>query len=295
MDLATWIDKFFILRGSRLKPNTQRIYREAARHMVAAWGEGREIGTLTRLDAAEFRAGLEQGPFRCRHPNGPADLHATGKRSENTVCKLIGGCRAIFSEAARLDLIPFNTFDREDITRPVLPKTWREVSRDDIERVIAVSPSHSWKCLWSLTRFGGLRVGEARRLRWTGVDFNTKAIQIVPEGRESTKQAQRVVPLSNRLGAILLAAFEYAEPGSYGPCDGLPAQLYQTGTKLVRAARLEPWSPLYQVLRRNCVTDWATAGFVDRDISAWAGHSSAIGFTRYHSSTAATWERVTGA
>ena len=241
-----------------------------ARYIRAFFGDGCRIDRISRADAAAWKAALARGELAdARLAFDPAS-----KLAERTVYNHVVRACTIFNEAVRQDLIPFNPFDRLRKTPRKKDKTWRYLGLDELEAILEACPNLGWQCQLGLCRLAGLRRGEALALRWSDVDWDDWTVNVLA----SKTGARRVVPVVHRLQQILLAAFEQAPEGETlvaPPRQVSRNNLVRNLHAIIRRAGLEPWAEGYQVLRRNCATDWAAMvpAFV---CSAWLGHSEHV-------------------
>ena len=158
-------------------------------------------------------------------------------------------------------------------------KDWRYVSAEELETLFDACPNAGWRVLPGLCRLAGLRVGEALDLQWGRVDWTANRISVIAQKTGK----RRLVPLEPRLQTLLIEAYEAATAGdtyvvSVG--DVSRSSFRRRFDSIVRRAGLEPWSAPYQVLRRNCETDWAQA-YPQYVVSAWMGHDISVSARHY--------------
>ena len=93
----------------------------------------------------------------------------------------------------------------------------------------------------------------------------------------------RSVTIEPRPHKLLLGAFEHAEPGESAIVPETQMSRHNLHVRIpvmIRQADMTPWSSPYQVLRRNCETDWAQR-FPQRAVSTWIGHDITVSARHY--------------
>ena len=267
--LGAYLDRYTASR-TELSESSLKLFDITARYLRGFFGDECRISRINRAMAAAWKAALARGELEeCRLAFDPAK-----KLAERTVYNHVVRVCTIFNEAVRQDLIPFNAFDRLRKTPRKKDKTWRYVSLDELESLLGVCPNVGWRSLIGLCRLAGLRRGETLSLEWTAVDWGERTIDVI----SSKTGAGRVVPMVEKLQQILLNAFDEASEGE--PLT-VPKKLVSRNNlvrnmhAIIKRAGLEPWPECYQVLRRNCATDWAgqLPAFVS---AAWLGHSEHV-------------------
>jgi integrase len=127
------------------------------------------------------------------------------------------------------------------------------VNLETSARILKACPTMSWKCIFTLARFCGMRSpSEVLALKWTDVDFARGRLRI-----DSSKTGLRYCPLFPHVRELLLEARQEAENVT-GVCDrGLPegANLGTQFGRIVRSAGVEPWPKIFHNLRSSCRTD----------------------------------------
>lgn len=281
--LGPWLDRYAQLRTD-LAENTADLHRQTAALLREHFGADVRIDRIKRDDAAGFVAWLS----RRKKPRGEELV------TESTVRKHVTISKVIFGHAVRLDLVPFNPFDREKSSAPKVDKDWRYVTVEETDRILETCPSDGWRVLTGLCRFAGLRLGEALRLDWPEVDWDDRSLTVKTErGHETTKQRRRVVPITPKLHAILLAAFEAAPPGARSVV-GIGGDNHRRDFAVIaRRAGLTPWGKPFHTLRKNCETDWL-AKFPVMDVCDWLGHDPTVAREHYHQTRRDTFQAAAG-
>jgi integrase len=259
------------------------------RYLRQHFGADLRIDQITRAAASQWRTALCGGRLedakRCRR--GRVMNH-------DSACHRTADARAIFSLAVRDELIPFNPFDRLP-SRPRRPDSeWYYLSPDKLDDLLAACPSTGWKLLVALCRLAGLRRGEAISLRWSAVDFQNRRLTIL--ARKTGRR--RLVPIVPTLYRMLDDAFtadaESQVPDSQSICRLETASVWRNFTGIRQRAGLPAWKHAFQVLRRNCETDWAQA-YPQYAVSAWMGHSIEVSARHYLQVPRELYEKAAGA
>ncbi len=146
-----------------------------------------------------------------------------------------------------------------------------------------------WKSLIALCRLAGLRRGEAIALPWSGVNFEQRMLTVFAEKTGGKRQ----VPIVPRLRQILLEAFERRSPRQTLACQVSIHCLWRNFTVIRQRAGLPAWKDAFQVMRRNCETDWAQQ-FPQYVVSEWIGHDITVSATHYLQVPAILFDQASG-
>jgi len=196
--------------------------------------------------------------------------------AEASVCIHIRNARTVFNHAFRDELISFNPFDRLRATASAPEKDWKYVTLEELDKLLSTCPNMGWKLLIALCRLAGLRRGEAASLTWNAVDWENHRLTIIAQ---KTSQ-RRIVPIEAKLYQLLVDGFAEAEKGQQRICVISPHCLWRDFQRIRKRAGLPRWKDAFQVLRRNCETDWAQK-YPQYAVSAWLGHSIKVSARHY--------------
>jgi integrase len=253
-----------------VKHSTRITLERARAKLVEHFGESRDLRTITEGEADEFALWLERD-------NG-------GKLAAATARKTVSIAKQMFRAARRRKLIRENPF--QDLAGAVPANRSRDyfVSRADADQVLAACPDIHWRTLFALARFGGLRTpSESFGLKWTDVNWETGRFTVrAPKTERHAGHQTRIVPLFPELRAVLMEAFEAAEPGAVYvlPWRDTTINLRKGLMTIIRRAGLEPWPKLYQNLRASRETE-LLAMFPQHCVLAWIGHSRQVSLANY--------------
>ncbi len=276
------------------KPATQRKYGSAVNHLVAHFGENRDLRSITRGDADGFRAFLyRQG------------------QAENTVRRYCGLAKQFFRAALRRRMIDENPFgDQVAAVRGNAAK-FHFITREDAGKILAACPDHQWRMIFALCRWGGLRCpSEVLALKWEDIAWQERRFTVrSPKTEHHEGKGFRVVPLFPELAAVLTEGFDLAlsaidaagEGKARGTVRGPVITRYREATqnlrttfqKIVIRAGLQPWPKLLQNLRSTRETELAES-FPLQAVTAWMGNSQLVAAKHYLQLRDEHFERAAG-
>lgn len=289
--LGGWLKRYRAMRTD-LDESTSRLHALTGNYLTEHFGESRRIDAITRANAAEFRAWLEGRTYR-RAEEAPERA-----LSLSTVRAHLSRAKQIFGHAVRLDMIAFNPFDREKTSQPAIEHEWPYVTDEQVQKAVESAPTREWRLRLALARWAGLRRNEIGRAEWGWIDWDGKTINVLPKlrgGRRivSSKHRTRKCPLSPRLYAMLLDAFN-AAPERVGSICGMPTNNVERDIdSIVQRAGLDPWPKPLHTLRKSLETDWLAAHPL-LDVVKWLGNSPEVAARHYHQTTPETFGRVSG-
>jgi integrase len=266
--LGSYLDCYLQSRAE-LKPSSRYLLDLTARYLKRFFGDQCGIDQISRAQAREWQAAIARGDF------------SVGRAmAEVSVCHRCADAKGMFQRAVDDDLLAFNPFDRLKVRAPKPDKNWHYVSLPELDRLMDACPTPGWKALVALCRLAGLRRGEALSLPWTGVDWQKARITVFAQKTERHGGNKRVLPLDPKLLPILKAAQVASRPGQLFVCDVNCHCLWRNFTVIRKHAGLPAWKDAFQVMRRNCETDWAQR-FPQYAVSEWLGHDITVSAAHY--------------
>jgi integrase len=147
--------------------------------------------------------------------------------------------------------------------------------------------------LLALCRLAGLRRGEALELSWSSVDWDRRRLTVFASKTE-WHGGKRIVPIEPQLFALLTEAMANAPPGEDRICAGVSRHCLWRNFQVIRKhAGLDAWKDAFQVMRRNCETDWAQK-FPQYAVSEWIGHDITVSATHYLAVPEELYQKVSG-
>jgi integrase len=267
---------------SDLKESTRYLLNLTGRYLKKYFGEHVRIDQISRQGARDWRTAMARGDFS----EGRA-------MAEVSLCHRSADAKAIFKRAVDDDLLLFNPFDRLRVRGPKPDKAWHYVSLRELDKLLKACPSLGWKTLIALCRLGGLRRGEALTLPWSAIDWERRRLTVFAEKTERHGGNKRIVPIEPKLYDILLEVFQHVPEGHERMCDVNPHCLWRNFQVIRKRAGLAKWDDAFQVMRRNCETDWAQR-FPQYAVSEWIGHDITVSATHYLAVTEELYQRAAG-
>ena len=270
--VAEWVRQYIEGRGD-VKGATATVYSHTERNLAAFF--------------AKQLNDKRPGPIRLDEvTSGDADafrvyLKTQEGLAENTVRRRIAIARQFFRAALRRKLMAGNNpFEGLPTMIQRNPKRFHFVTLEEAQAVLDACPSIPWKLVFSLARYGGLRIAsEAVALRWRDVDWERSRFTVhAAKTEHHDGGGERIVPIFPELYPHLLAAYEAAEPGAEFCCPQFanPNQLYKKNIiRYVRAAGLTPWPKLFVNLRSTRSTELKKR-FPSELVNQWIGHTGEI-------------------
>ncbi len=283
--LSAWVKRYRAMRQGELKPSTLANLDGATKLLLEYFGDNIAITSIRRIDAADFRTYLQQ----------PVKI-AGGERtrSPSTVAKLLMWSSQVFGGAHRVDLLPFNPFDRIPTGQPKTDQRWTYIDLPTTAKILAACPSPQWRAAFALARYAGLRRGEIHALHWDDIDLQRRVLTVHGDVTTRTTKARlRRCPITPELAA-LLEAVKADLPGSPGPWHDVPdKKLTAAAHAIVAAAGVQAYAKPLHTLRKSLETDWIDQYGV-ADTCEWLGNSPAVALSHYKRATPEAFARVTG-
>lgn len=282
--LKQYLERYSSMRMD-LAAATDARYAAANARLLAFFGADTRIDRITPEQANDFIAHLKTAKA----------LRSDKAISDFTAWGIATYARQVFEEADRDGWVEANPFRRLRIVKPKADVRTTYIDDARVEKVLEHCQSAGWRLMFGLCRWAGLRAMEAMSLEVDHVDWQGKTLAVWPrQGRQTTKQHLRHVPISPRLYTLLLEAREAVPEGQVRLCwDVDPANYLRAAQRAMKRAGDE-WNPPFQSLRRSLVKDWKNVhpGPV---VNAWLGHSEKVSEAHYFGVLPEMMERVTGA
>jgi len=271
--LSNWLDRYTDERRPELSASSVKKLMAVAKSLKAAFPDDPRIDEITVDQAA----------------GGRATLVARGL-SDASVRLAIRYAKLVFGAAAKRDMLPRHPFAGRPSASRARGDMGRYVTPEETVKLLEVAPTGQWRALIGLARLAGLRCpSETHSVTWSDVDWDRWRLRVFAPKTKTT----RYVPIVPELQSILTDAYAAAAEGSVKivplSCNNLRRQLLA----IIAKAGLEPWSDLYQALRRSCETQWSTE-HPQAAVSRWLGHSMQVSERHYLSVADAVFDRATG-
>jgi len=294
--LSVWCEQYKRLR-TNLSSETMKLVDQTTRYLQEYFKLDPPIDRIARVDAAEWRAALHRGELhRANVYPKPDELakpatrarkyrqHVDAARplSEATVAKHVRTAKRMFREAGPdgLRLIPADPFKPLSGKAPDIDKSWSTVTPVDMTKILAECPNWSWKMLFALCRYAGLRRGECLRLQWQDVIWAENKLIVNARVKRGTKKRTRVCPieparLPTGLLALLQEAHAAAAPGSTHVCPGIDKSTTSQHAKRILQRAGKVYGDPFHTLRRNREMELA-AVYPMHVFAEWQGHSPEV-------------------
>lgn len=231
-------------------------------------GDSTRIDQITRSDVAVFRKWLEN------QKAGDDVIKPL------TVVKHMRNLSCMFGPnhgALKLDIVPFNPFDREKLAAKAKKKGHPDFTPEQIESLLDACPTTGWRSLVALCLYAGIRVGEGFELEWSDVAWGQGKLTICRGAVASTKKRERECKLEPELEKILLEGFE---AGDANPVPVTRFNLNRNMKIIIKHAGLDLWVDPFHALRRWRDSTWKLTqpGFA---VDEWLGHSAEVSREHY--------------
>lgn len=151
------------------------------------------------------------------------------------------------------------------------------VSTDLVEDAIRNCLDIDTRLSFVLGRHAGIRMpSEALTLEWSHVDFEKRQLKIL----DSKKKQFRTMPLFDRLYDELIVLQEEGDKFVFSSRYRTSSNNFKLMKEAILRAGHELWPRLRQNLRTSCENDLLNAGFDERLVTRWIGHS--VNISRKH-------------
>lgn len=202
-ELHKFLDQYFTDRKVELRPGTLELHRLTGRYLTAFFGESRKLDSISRSEARAFKTALANGELAKVNKRVHEDLLAS-----TTVDQHIRQAKTIFNRARADELILFNPFSRIGQGKAVT-KECQYIDDAMFAKMLAAAKP-SWKLLFGLARWAGLRLEEALELPVRKINLETRRLTVISRDESAeegeftvkTKDA-RDVPICPELAALL--------------------------------------------------------------------------------------------
>ncbi len=269
---GSWVDQYLELRAD-LSVGSVRLVNQACDYL-SAWlvkckrGKQTRLDQLTRSDVARFRLWLSEQTVKKR------------AIQQTTVAKHISTLSTVFGSregALKLDLIPYNPFDREKKSVKTETKGHPDFTPEQIEDLFNACPNTAWRSLVALCLLSGVRLGEALSLAWDDVQWGEGRFIATSQKLTGNKPKQRTVMMEPELEQVLLAGFE---AGDQKPAAISSHNLTKNMKEIIKRAGMQPWKDSFHALRRWRDSTWKLK-HPEYVVDAWLAHSAQVSREHY--------------
>lgn len=283
--LKDFFDSYIEQRRSAVKPGTVLVWQTASKSLMDA------IGAESRID-----------DLRASHATIWIDAMRSAQLSPATQHKRLTFVKQFLDHAVADEKLAKNPFSEIKLPKPT-GKSNVEVTRETIDRLLAVVPPR-WAAIVALCRYGGLRCpSEVLSLEWSGIDFNSGTMQIhEPKNERQHGRGKRLCPLFPELRPYLEAlpsrdgyVIDDAKMrATSNTSKGWANCNLSTALKrYLKQADIKPWPRLFHSLRASRQTE------IERDFGltaacAWLGNTESVAKQSYLLVTSDLWQAATG-
>ena len=269
----------YIASRTDIKQQTRINLLSSKRMLVEHFGADKDLRTITPAHVSEFKAAL-----MTRYANA-------------TTGRTLRRGRQFFAHAVDAGIINRNPFDKLKIPNQTNPSRLFFVDRETCKKVLETCPNLQWRLIFSLARFGGLRVpSELISLQWNDVLWSQKKIKVPsPKTEHIEGKDHRWVPLFPEIIEPLRQAFDIAKDGEQFifPRTITGAVNLRKGlTSIIKKAGLSPWPKLFQNLRASRETELCQ-NFPLHVASKWIGNTPTVAMGHYLQVIDSDWEKAT--
>ena len=214
-----------------------------------------------------------------------------------TAGKDLTNAKQFFEHAVDMGLITKNPFRKLKIPSQANPKRLFFVDKKTSQKVLDACPDLQWRLIFSLARFGGLRIpSELVGLKWEDVFWDEKKIRVLSSKTEHIPgKDHRWIPLFPQILEPLLEAFKIAKKGEkfiFSREITGSSNLRQGLTGIIKKAGLSPWPKLFQNLRASRETDLCQEHPL-HVAAGWIGNTPKVAIGHYLQTIDSDWEKAT--
>jgi len=277
--LGEFVDLYFSRPEDRAW-RTINQFRITANNLLCYFGADRQLRSITHGEAIDYKKWLGA-------PRGKSQK----KWETATVNRNCGRSKEMLSYAKDRGLIDQNPFDRiRGLTVRANPERQFIVGPDLTDRIMAAMPDTTWRLIFALARYCGLRSpSEQRTLRWEHIRWDDGKIDVYcQKTKRHTGREWREVPLWPVLLPYLEAARAEAPADAEWVIDRYrseranPAVQY---ARLLKRAGIPRYPKLMQNLRYTRAMELIDEGYPGHVVEAWIGHSAEVGKEHYRGVT----------
>ncbi|MBE3123764.1 MAG: phage integrase SAM-like domain-containing protein, partial [Planctomycetes bacterium] len=231
--VAEWVQAFIAARPD-VKPRTRINMKQTAKDMTEFFGAAR-LDEVTPGDAEDFRTYLK----------------SNRKLSEGTTRRQVKRAKQFFAGAVKRRMLAENPFAGIKCGHYADAKRFHFVSRDEAQAVLDGCPDSTWRLIFALVRYAGLRCpSEVMGLTWADVNWERArfAVHASKTADTGADGGTRHVPIFPELLPYLREAFERAEAGQVhvvGAHRLVGENLRTQMMRIIERAGLTVWPKLF--------------------------------------------------
>ena len=276
--LEAFVDAYIAMRID-LKGSSVQTMKSAKNRIVGVWGANKEVRSITKANVVELRASL------------------LSKLSSATVARTMKHGRQFLEHAVDSNLITKNPFSKMKMGGQKNPSRLFFVDGVISQKVLDACPDLQWRLIFSLARFGGLRIpSELIGLQWSDVLWDQKKIRVSsPKTEHIEEKDHRWVPLFPEIMEPLRQAFDCAKEGDryiFPRTITGATNLRKVLESIIKKAGLSSWPKLFQNLRASRETELCQKHQL-HVVAAWIGNTPTVAMGHYLQVIDSDWEKAT--
>ena len=275
--LKPFIDSYIASRTD-IKVTTRENLISSEKVIVKHFGADTDIRDITLANVSEFKSALQT------------------KSADATTGRHLRRGKQFFGHAVRAGIINRNPFDGLKFPSQKNPSRLSFIDRETSQKVLDACPNLQWRLIFSLARFGGLRIpSELVGLQWSDVLWDQKKIRVPsPKTEHIEGKGHRWVPLFPEIMEPLRQAFDIAKDGDQFifPRTITGATNLRKGLfSIIKKAGISPWPKLFQNLRASRETELCQKHPL-HVVAAWIGNTPTVAIGHYLQVIDSDWERA---
>jgi len=276
--LKPFIDAYISSRTD-IKVSTRENLVSSEKVIVKHFGEDTDIRDINPARVSEFKSALQT------------------KSADATTGRHLRRGKQFFGHAVRAGIINRNPFDGLKFPSQKNPSRLYFIDRETSQKVLEACPNLQWRLIFSLARFGGLRIpSELVGLQWSDVLWEQKKIRVPsPKTEHIEGKGHRWVPLFPEITEPLELAWEEAKEGEqfiFPRTITGAVNLRKRLTSIIKKAGLSPWPKLFQNLRASRETELCQNHPL-HVAAAWIGNSPTVAIGHYLTVLDSDFEKAT--
>lgn len=299
LSLGAWMEAYLggrqaLVAADKLNADTLRNERQTRDCLIDKFGPDKLLRSFNCGDAEDFRNYLlTKGSHSVKRCGSEIVILARRPLAESTTRKRCSMAGKFFRAAVRRDLITRNPFDTEAVPKAnIATSKHAYIKAADANAVLAQLPGTQWKLIFTLCRWGGLRIGECRLITWADVLWDQSDLLVhSPKTARYEGHATRLVPLFPELEKALSDRDAEAQAGELYVLPMLQgrsnASLRKTLQRAIVKAGVTPWPRLWHNLRGTRQNELLEAGHKRKAVYTWLGNSSDTADAHYEKCTEA--------
>lgn len=288
MTLGEFLDLYFNRPEDRAW-RTINQFKITANNLLAYFGADKQLRSITHGEAIDYKKWLAA-------PRGKSQK----KWATATVNRNCGRSKEMLGYAKDRGFIDQNPFGRiRGLTVRANPETQFIVGPELTGLIMAAMPDTTWRLIFALARYGGLRSpSEQRTLRWEHIRWEAGKIDIFcQKTKRHTGREWREIPLWPVLRPYLEAARAEAPADAEWVIDRYRSERANPAVqfaRLLKRAGIPLYPKLMQNLRFTRAMELIDEGYPTHVVTAWIGHSEEVGGKHYRTVTDDHFRRALG-